>query len=171
MCGCIIRFDPARLQGSIAAVLEAGCGLLLHRRAPRDASAKRRRSWVQRASEAPDGQDHDLPGVRCPSRFARKPRLRAIAFLEVQLEIWWCGYVTVRHDSEVKGSRDSGPRNLSGASGLGQDLTGFAKRYLRQRFFLGGGRGAREIDVDVTEGADNAVQRRISHRHSQHLEN
>ena len=81
------------------------------------------------------------------------------------------GYVTVRHDSEVKGSRDSGPRNLSGASGLGQDLTGFAKRYLRQRFFLGGGRGAREIDVDVNEGADNAVQRRISHRHSQHLDN
>ena len=68
----------------------------------------------------------------------------------------------MRHDSEVKGSRDSGPRNLSGASGLGQDLTGFAKRYLRQRFFLGGGRGAREIDVDVNEGADNAVQRRIS---------
>ena len=30
--------------------------------AERDASAKRRRSWVQRASEAPDGQDHDLPG-------------------------------------------------------------------------------------------------------------
>ena len=29
MCGCIIRFDPARLQGSIAAVLEAGCRLLL----------------------------------------------------------------------------------------------------------------------------------------------
>ena len=56
----------------------------LHRRAQRDASAKRRRSWVQRASEAPDGQDHDLPGVRCPSRFARKPRLRAIAFLEAQ---------------------------------------------------------------------------------------
>ena len=26
------------------------------RRVPRDASAKRRRSWVQRASEAPDGQ-------------------------------------------------------------------------------------------------------------------
>ena len=68
----------------------------------------------------------------------------------------------MRHDSEVEGSRDSGPRNLSGASGLGQDLTGFAKRYLRQRFFLGGGRGAREIDVDVDEGADNAVQRRIS---------
>ena len=39
---------------------------------------------------------------------------------------------------------------------------GFAKLYLRQRFFLGGGRGAREIDVDVDEGADNAVQRRIS---------
>ena len=33
-----------------------------HRGVPRDASAKRRRSWVQRASEAPDGQDHDLPG-------------------------------------------------------------------------------------------------------------
>ena len=141
-----------------------------HRRVQRDASAKRRRSWVQRASEAPDGQTTTYPGTM-PVAFARKPRLRAIAVLEAQLEIWWCGYVTVRHDSEVKGSRDSGPRNLSGASGLGQDLTGFAKRYLRQRFFLGGGRGAREIDVDVNEGADNAVQRRISHRHSQHLDN
>ena len=29
MCGCIILFDPARLQGSIAVVLEAGCRLLL----------------------------------------------------------------------------------------------------------------------------------------------
>ena len=48
---------------------------------------------------------------------------------------------------------------------------GFAKLSLRQRFFLGGGRGAREIDVDVNEGADNAVQRRSSHRHSQHLDN
>ena len=33
-----------------------------HRRVQRDATAKRRRSRVQRASEAPDGQDHDLPG-------------------------------------------------------------------------------------------------------------
>ena len=33
-----------------------------HRRVQRDASAKRRRSWVQRASEAPDGSYHDLPG-------------------------------------------------------------------------------------------------------------
>ena len=53
-----------------------------HRRAPRDASAKRRRSWVQRASEAPDGQDHDLRGVRCPSRL--RGRQLAIAFLEAQ---------------------------------------------------------------------------------------
>ena len=80
------------------------------RRAPRDASAKRRRSWVQRASEAPDGQTTTYPGTM-PVAFARKARLRAIAFLEAQLEIWWCGYVTVRHDSEVKGSRDSGPRS------------------------------------------------------------
>ena len=49
------------------------------------------------------------PGTM-PVAFARKARLRAIAFLEVHLEIWWCGYVTVRHDSEVEGSRDSGPR-------------------------------------------------------------
>ena len=33
-----------------------------HRRVQRDATAKRRRSRVQRASEAPDGSDHDLPG-------------------------------------------------------------------------------------------------------------
>ena len=29
MCECNVRCDPARLQGSIAAVLEAGCQLLL----------------------------------------------------------------------------------------------------------------------------------------------
>ena len=33
-----------------------------HRRVQRDATAKRRRSRVQRASEAPDGSDHDLTG-------------------------------------------------------------------------------------------------------------
>ena len=33
-----------------------------HRRVQRGATAKRRRSRVQRASEAPDGSDHDLPG-------------------------------------------------------------------------------------------------------------
>ena len=141
-----------------AAVLKVGMPPCPHRKVQRDASAKRPRSRVQRASEAPDGDTTTYPGtmpvafalgagcrllpiaegrktlrlrqdargcnghrrrrmvrqqptrVRCPSRFARKPRLRAIAFLEVQLEIWWCGYVTVRHDSEVKGSRDSGPR-------------------------------------------------------------
>ena len=36
MCGCILRFDPARLLGSIAAVLEVGCRLLFLRRAPRE---------------------------------------------------------------------------------------------------------------------------------------
>ena len=170
MCECNVRCDPVRVQGLTAAVLGAGCQLLLIAGCretlllggdARGCNGHRRRRMVRLRPTR----------VRCPSRFARKPRLRAIAFLEVQLEIWWCGYVTVRHDSEVKAFRDSGPRNLSGASGLGQDLTGFAKRYLRQRFFLGGGRGAREIDVDVDEGADNAVQRRISHRHFQHLEN
>ena len=53
----------------------------LHRRAQRDASAKSRRSWVQRASEAPDGQTTTYPGTM-PVAFARKARLRAIAFLE-----------------------------------------------------------------------------------------
>ena len=109
MCECNVRCDPVRVQGLTAAVLEVGVPTSTHRRVQRDASAKRRRSWVQRASEAPDGQTTTYPGTM-PVAFARKPRLRAIAFLEVQLEIWWCGYVTVRHDSEVKGSRDSGPR-------------------------------------------------------------
>ena len=117
MCECNVRCDPARVQGLTAAVLEVGCQLLLIagcretlrlRGDARGCNGHRRRRMVRPR----------LTRVRCPSRFARKPRLRAIAFLEVQLEIWWCGYVTVRHDSEVKGSRDSGPRNLSGASGL-----------------------------------------------------
>ena len=42
---------------------------------------------------------------------------------------------------------------------LGQDLQNSISG---KDSFLGGGRGAREIDVDVNEGADNAVQRRIS---------
>ena len=109
MCGCIIRFDPARLLWSIAAVLEAGCRLLhfAERRETlrlrgdaRGCNGHRRRRMVSTTT---------YPGTM-PVAFARKPRLRAIAFLELQLEIWWCGYVTVRHDSEVKGSRDSGPR-------------------------------------------------------------
>ena len=41
-----------------------------HRRVPRDASAKRRRSWVQRASEAPDGHTTTYPGTM-PVAFAR----------------------------------------------------------------------------------------------------
>ena len=109
MCECILRFDAARLQGSIVAVLEvgcrlpliAGCGETLQRRGDvRGCNGHRRRRMVQITT---------YPGTM-PVAFARKARLRAIAFLEVQLEIWWCGYVTVRHDSEVKGSRDSGPR-------------------------------------------------------------
>ena len=49
-----------------------------HRRVPRDASAKRRRSWVQRASEAPDGDTTTYPGTMLVA-FARKARLLAIA--------------------------------------------------------------------------------------------
>ena len=64
----------------------------------------------------------------------------------------------MRHDSEVEGSRDAGPR----IQVVPAAWRGFAKLYLRQRLFLGGGRGPREIDVDGDEGADNAVQRRIS---------
>ena len=109
MCDCNVRCDPARLQGSIAAVLEAGCRLLLFAERRETLRLRGDARGVQRASEAPDGQATSYPGTM-PVAFARKPRLRAIAFLEVQLEIWWCGYVTVRHDSEVKGSRDSGPR-------------------------------------------------------------
>ena len=109
MCDCNVRCDPARFQGLTAAVLEAGCQLLLIagcretlrlRGDARGCNGHRRRRMVRTTT---------YPGTM-PVAFARKARLRAIAFLEVQLEIWWCGYVTVRHDSEVKGSRDSGPR-------------------------------------------------------------
>jgi len=69
-----------------------------HRRVQRDATAKRRRSRVQRASEAPDGQITTYPGTM-PVAFARKARLRAIAFLEVQLEFW---DAAGPHDSELQ---------------------------------------------------------------------
>ena len=68
-----------------------------HRRVQRDATAKRRRSRVQRASEAPDGQITTYPGTM-PVAFARKARLRAIAFLlVVQLDFW---DAAGPHDSE-----------------------------------------------------------------------
>ena len=67
-----------------------------HRRVQRDASAKRLRSCVQRASEAPDGQTTTYPGTM-PVAFARKARLLAIAFLLVQLDFW---DAAGPHDSE-----------------------------------------------------------------------
>ena len=60
-----------------------------HRRVQRDATAKRRRSRVQRASEAPDGQITTYPGTM-PVAFARKARLRAIAFLRGAVGILGC---------------------------------------------------------------------------------
>ena len=78
--------------------------------AERDASAKRRRSWVQRAWEAPDGQDHDLRGVRCPSRL--RGRQFATAFLEVQLELW-----------DAAGPHDSGLQNLMEGSACADVLS------------------------------------------------
>ena len=67
-----------------------------HRRVQRDSSATRLRSWVQRASEAPDGQTTTYPGTM-PVAFARKARLLAIAFLQVQLDFW---DAAGPHDSE-----------------------------------------------------------------------
>ena len=82
-----------------------------HRRAQKDFSTERQRLWVQRASEAPDGQDHDLPGYDA-RRVLRESRDCAQSlFLKYSWNSDGTGYVTVRHDSEVKGSRDSGPRN------------------------------------------------------------
>ena len=100
---------------------------------------------MQRASEAPDGRDHDLPGYDARRVLRENRDCAQSLFLKYSWKSGGTGYVTVRHDSEVKGSRDSGPRNLSGASGLGQDLTGFAKRYLRQKILFGR-RSGREGD-------------------------
>ena len=85
MCGCIIRLDPARLQGSIAAVLEAGCRLLFiaERRETlrlrgdaRGCNGHRRRRMVRPQPTR----------VRCPSRL--RGRQFATGFLRVQLEFW-----------------------------------------------------------------------------------
>ena len=67
-----------------------------HRRVQRDATAKRRRSRVQRASEALDGQITTYLDTM-PVAFARKARLLAIAFLQVQLDFW---DAAGPHDSE-----------------------------------------------------------------------
>ena len=82
-----------------------------HRRGQRDASAKRRRSWVQRASEAPDGQTTTYPGTM-PVAFARNARLLAIAFLQVQLDFW-----------DAAGPHDSEPQSQV----LREAQRGFAK--------------------------------------------
>ena len=100
MCDCNVRCDPVRVQGLTAAVLEAGCQLLLIAGCRETASAKRRRSW---GATGIGGAGWSVPRptrVRCPSRFARKPRLRAIAFLEAQFgNSGGTGYATVCHDS------------------------------------------------------------------------
>ena len=70
-----------------------------HRRVQRDSSATRLRLWVQRASEAPDGQTTTYPGTM-PVAFARKAKLLAIAFLQVQLDFW-----------DAAGPHDSEPRS------------------------------------------------------------
>ena len=71
-----------------------------HRRVQRDSSATRLRWWMQRASEAPDGQTTTYPGTM-PVAFARKARLLAIAFLlVVQLDFW-----------DAAGPHDSEPRS------------------------------------------------------------
>ena len=84
MCECILCYDPARLQMSIAAVLEVGCRLLLiaERRETlrlrddaRGCNGHRRRMVIPRPTR-----------VRCPSRL--RGRQFATAFLEVQLEFW-----------------------------------------------------------------------------------
>ena len=62
MCDCNVRCDPVRVQGLTAAVLEAGCQLLLIAGCRETLRIRGDARGVQRASEAPDGQDHDLPG-------------------------------------------------------------------------------------------------------------
>ena len=90
--------DGGAYSALTAAVLKVGMPPCPHRKVQRDASAKRPRSRVQRASEAPDGQITTYPGTM-PVAFARKARLRAIAFLEVQLEFW---DAAGPHDSELQ---------------------------------------------------------------------
>ena len=114
--------------------------------------------------------DHDLPGYHA-RRVLRESRDCAQSlFLKYSWKSGGADMLPCVTILKYKGL-ETLDLELKWCQRLGQDLTGFAKWYLRQRFFLGGGRGAREIDVDVDEGADNAVQRRISHRPSQHLDN
>ena len=69
-----------------------------HRRVQRDATAKRRRSRVQRASEAPDGQTTTYPGMM-PSRLREGETARKSLFFEVQLDFW---AAAGPHDSELQ---------------------------------------------------------------------
>ena len=79
MCECILRFDRSGVGGEMPTSP--------HRGVHGDSSAKRLRSWVQRASEAADGETTTEAG-RMPVAFARKARLFSIAFLQIQLELW-----------------------------------------------------------------------------------
>ena len=88
MCGCIIRLDPARVQGLTAAMLEAGCRLLLiagcretlqRRGDVRGCNGHRRRRMVQITT---------YPGTM-PVAFARKGETaRKSLFFEAQLDFW-----------------------------------------------------------------------------------
>ena len=74
MCECILRFDPARLLWSIAAVLEVGCRLLLIAGCRETLRLRGDARGVQRASEAPDGQTTTYTGTM-PVAFCAKTEI------------------------------------------------------------------------------------------------
>ena len=71
-----------------AAVLKVGMPLCPHRKVQRDASAKRSRSRVQRASEAPDGDTTTYPGYDARRACAEGETARKSLLLQVQMEFW-----------------------------------------------------------------------------------
>ena len=74
MCDCNVRCDPARLQGLTAAVLEAGCRLLLFAECRETLRLRGDARGVQRASEAPDGQTMTYTGTM-PVAFCAKAEI------------------------------------------------------------------------------------------------
>ena len=152
MCECILRFDAARLQESIVAMLEVGCRLLLIagcretlrlRGYSCGCNEHRRRRMVRQQPTR----------VRCPSRLRERRDCSQSLFFKFS---WASGMLPGLTTLNLK---------VKFSERLSEDLQ---KLFLQQRFLLGGGRSVSESDGDVDGGAFTAAVLKVGMRPGPH---
>ena len=99
--------------------------------------------------------NHDLRGVRCPSRLRERRDCSQSLFFKFS---WTSGMLPGLTTLNLK---------VKFSERLSEDLQ---KLFLQQRFLLGGGRSVSGTAGDVDGGAGSAVQRRLSQRNGHRLE-